>query len=137
MADARRRGERAQVLHNNRTCLLLAFSPSQAPAVHLEASVQRSHYRVSKQAFSWLLGPAQLLACIATIGLRISLGNALELSLKRSKPTVEPVPRGQPHHIYKVRVFRPPGAAHFLKETANGGRADCSACSLCMHSESV
>lgn len=43
-----------------------------------------------------------LLACMAIIGVQITASNALELNLKRSKPAVEPVPRGQAHHIYKV-----------------------------------
>ena len=43
-----------------------------------------------------------LSAGLAILLLQGAPGNAFELTLRRKPPGPEPVPRGQPHHIYKV-----------------------------------
>ncbi len=55
--------------------------------------------------FAGCVGVLGIWICLVTLGLHICTCTALKFNLIRSKPAVEIVPRGQAHHIYKVRCL--------------------------------
>ena len=86
-----------------------ARSPSNArvcsPTVQLHCVMSLISERGCKLVFRSSAGPMSLVslsACLAILFLQVALESAFELTLRRKAPGPEPVPRGQPHHIYKV-----------------------------------